>query len=110
MSRLLIGTPSPRLGRFSARRRHDPVGGRFHEAHNQGRDVILVVSGWDGLTTNQASLLDIIWDLRRPDNVPTVTLRVYTQGIFFNLNVDQVCAVLRHETDPMNILISFSKI
>lgn len=77
----------------------------FREARGFCSDVLLVLSGWDGLTTNQSSFLDIFYDLRQPDKTPNVAIRVYgedpnyTPG-FFDMDPDQVCAVIRHEIDP----------
>lgn len=82
----------------------------YEQARNTTSDVLLVLSGWDGLTTNGASIIDLFHRMR-PANTPRVMLRVYGRGLngapgFHDADPDAVCAVLLGERNPSTLQAS----
>jgi hypothetical protein len=80
----------------------------FKRAQQQDRDILLVVSGWDGLTSNQGAFQKLF--ALRPENV-SVHLRILSVDVdnwkekipyprFYDVDHLQVCAVWAGDLDP----------
>ena len=75
--------------------------GLFNEARDSGRDVLLVIAGWDGLTTHEGSFLNLFGPDRHSEDSFKVELRVFAEGAedesrprrFFDIDIAQACLV-----------------
>lgn len=87
----------------------------FSQAQQHDRDILLVVSGWDGLTTNQGAFQKLF--KLRPENV-SVCLRILSVDIdrweekipyprFYDVDPLQVCAVWAGDLDPEDPNVEF---
>ncbi|KAJ5174194.1 uncharacterized protein N7482_000071 [Penicillium canariense] len=90
--------------------------GLFTRAQQQDRDILLIVSGWDGLTTNQGAFQKLF--VLRPESV-SVHLRILSVNherleenvpppCLYDVDIHQVCAVWAGDLDQEDPDVKFN--
>ncbi|KAJ5774093.1 hypothetical protein N7457_008989 [Penicillium paradoxum] len=81
--------------------------GLLHEGQDTGRDVILVLNGWDALTIDKMTIIRLfgrVWVLDIKINIKVFANQATStsDSQFFDVNPTKACAILTGDYDPTN--------